>query len=202
MKNSILVVLALGALTACKKTETQVMDPSTDTTSVMTPTDSTTMPADSTAMQTGATAADLSDQDKMFTDEAAKGGMMEVMMGELAATNATNAKVKALGAMMVKDHGKANDELKTWAGKMNHTLPTAMSAEQQKNYDDLKTKKGADFDKAYTKLMVSDHEKDIASFKKQSAQGSNADLKSFAAKTLPTLEHHLMESKDAMKAVQ
>lgn len=202
MKNSILVVLALGALTACKKTETTVGEPTTDSTMMTTPMDSATMPADSTAMPTTGSATALSDQDKMFTDAAAKGGMMEVMLGELAATNATNAKVKALGAMMVKDHGKANEELKTWAAKINHTLPVAMNAEQQKNYDNLKTKKGAEFDKAYTKLMVSDHEKDIAEFKKQSAQGTDADLKSFAAKTLPTLEHHLMESQNAMKAVQ
>lgn len=202
MKNSILVVLALGALTACKKTETQAVDATTDSTLMTTPTDSAMMPADSTAMPTTGAATTLSDQDKMFTDAAARGGMMEVMIGELAATNASNAKVKALGAMMVKDHGKANEELKTWAATVNHTLPAAMSAEQQKNYDDLKAKKGADFDKAYTKLMVSDHEKDIGEFKKQSTQGTDANLKSFASKKLPTLEHHLMESKDAMKAVQ
>lgn len=202
MKNSILVVLALGAFTACKKSETTTGGQTTDSTTMSMPMDSTAMPTDSTATTNSGTSAELSSQDKMFTDAAAKGGMMEVMIGELAATNASNAKVKALGAMMVKDHGKVNEELKSWASKMNHTLPTAMNAEQQKHYDDLKMKKGADFDKAYTQLMVSDHKKDIAEFKKQSTQGNNADLKSFAGKTVPTLEHHLMESEDAMKAVQ
>lgn len=45
-------------------------------------------------------------------------------------------------------------------------------------------------------------QKKIAEFKKQSIQGTDANLKSFAAKTIPTLEHHLMESQNAMKAVQ
>ena len=72
----------------------------------------------------------------------------------------------------------------------------------QKKYDDLKAKKGADFDRSYTDLMVSDHKKDIAEFKKEASDGSEASLKSFAGKTVPTLEHHLMESEKAKAAVK
>ncbi|RTZ49223.1 DUF4142 domain-containing protein [Chryseobacterium arthrosphaerae] len=42
------------------------------------------------------TANALSDQDKKFADAAAKGGLMEVMMGKLAETNAANSTVKSL----------------------------------------------------------------------------------------------------------
>lgn len=206
MKNSILTVLAVAAIVACKKNETTTADQSTDTTAAM------SAPAD-TSMATGDSAATampdanaanktLSAQDKSFADAAAKGGMMEVMMGELAATNASNATVKSLGAMMVKDHGKANDELKKWATASGYALPTSLNADQQKKYDELKAKKGADFDRAYTNLMVADHKEDIAAFKKQASEGSEASLKSFASTTLPTLEHHLMESEKAMKAVK
>ncbi|MNY10053.1 hypothetical protein D3C86_1430080 [compost metagenome] len=69
-------------------------------------------------------------------------------------------------------------------------------------HDDLKAKKGADFDKAYADAMVTDHKKDIAEFKKQVADGGEASLKSFASKTVPTLEHHLMESEKAKTAVK
>lgn len=44
--------------------------------------------------------------------------------------------------MMVKDHGKGNEELKTWAAAVIHTLPAAISADRQKSYDELKTKRG------------------------------------------------------------
>ncbi|MFC3157365.1 DUF4142 domain-containing protein [Chryseobacterium arachidis] len=128
--------------------------------------------------------------------------MMEVMMGQLAATNAEKTSVKSLGQMMVKDHGKANDELKAWATTVNYTLPTALDAEKQKKYDDLKAKKGAEFDRMYTDLMVTDHKKDIAEFKKQASGGSESSLKAFASKTLPTLEHHLMESEKAKADVK
>jgi len=206
MKNSILTVLAVAAMVACKKNETTTADQSTDTTAAMSaPADTSMATGDSTATaMPDANAANktLSAQDKSFADAAAKGGMMEVMMGELAAANASNATVKSLGAMMVKDHGKANDELKKWATASGYALPTSLNADQQKKYDELKAKKGAEFDRAYADLMVADHKEDIAAFKKQASEGLEASLKSFASTTLPTLEHHLMESEKAMKAVK
>jgi putative membrane protein len=206
MKNSILAIFAVAAMFGCKKNETTAVDQSADTatTATVAPADSATTTGDSTttATNTDATANSLSDQDKKFADAAAKGGMMEVMMGQLAAGNAENATVKSLGQMMVKDHGKANDELKSWASTIGYTLPTSLDAEKQKKYDELKTKKGAEFDRMYTDLMVTDHKKDIAEFKKQSNEGKEASLKSFASKTLPTLEHHLMESEKAKNAVK
>ncbi|UOU97077.1 DUF4142 domain-containing protein [Chryseobacterium daecheongense] len=202
MKNSILALLAVAAMVACKKNETTAVDQSADSSAMAAPADSTMNVNDSATVTGTGTANSLSDQDKKFADAAAKGGMMEVMMGELAAGNGNNAAVKALGDMMVKDHGKANDELKKWASTVGYTLPASLDTEKQKEYDDLKAKKGAEFDRAYTDLMVKDHQKDIAEFKKQAIEGTEASLKSFASKTLPTLEHHLMESEKAKSAVK
>lgn len=200
MKNSILALLMVGALVSCKKNETTVVSDSTDSLNMAAPVDSTMMTNDSTSVSSDMSS--MSDQDKTFANDAAKGGMMEVMMGELAESNGTNAKVKALGKMMKEDHSKANSELKTWAASANYTLPTAMEADQQKMYDDLKAKKGAEFDKSYTDMMVTDHKKDIAAFKKQASDGTTADLKAFASKTVPTLEHHLTASQEAQNAVK
>lgn len=204
MKNSILTILAVCVIAGCKKNESTAVNQSTDTVATSAPVDSSRPILDSAAISgtTSDTATDLSSQDKQFADAAAKGGMMEVMMGQLAAGNSTNATVKSLGDMMVKDHGKANDELKKWASTAGYTLPTALNADQQKKYDDLKSKKGAEFDRSYTDLMVSDHKKDIAEFKKEAAEGKEAPLKSFASTTLPTLEHHLMESEKAKASVK
>lgn len=204
MKNSILTLLAVAAMVACNKKESTAVDTSADSMDMSTSTADSpvTLNDSATVAGAGTTENAMSAQDKEFVDAAAKGGMMEVMMGELAAKNGTSATVKSLGEMMAKDHGKANDELKKWAASVSYSLPTTMTAEQQKMHDDLKAKKGADFDRAYTDMMVTDHKKDIALFQKQASSGSDASVKAFASKTLPTLEHHLMESEKAKASVK
>jgi putative membrane protein len=64
----------------------------------------------------------LSVKDKTFMKKAAKGGMMEVAMGNLAEQNGQSDDVKSFGKRMVTDHSKANDELKSIAAqKRRHT---------------------------------------------------------------------------------
>jgi putative membrane protein len=131
------------------------------------------------------------DQDgAKFAVAAANGGMAEVMLGKLAQDKG-GEKVKDFGAMMVKDHSKANDELMTLAKSKNIALPAVVASDEQKHFDELNKKSGADFDKAYTKLMVDDHKKDIKEFEDASKNLKDPDLKAFATKTLPTLKMHL-----------
>ena len=56
---------------------------------------------------------------------------------------------------------------------------------------------GAAFDREYTKMMVSDHRKDVSDFEKESTRGTDADLKEFATRTLPTLQEHPGTFKDS-----
>jgi putative membrane protein len=60
---------------------------------------------------------------------------------------------------------------------------------------------GDSFDKAYMNAMVSDHQEDISEFQKEADRGRDPDFKSFAGKTLPTLQEHLRMAKDAATAV-
>jgi putative membrane protein len=129
--------------------------------------------------------------DEHFVMEAASGGMAEVELGKLAADKASSAKVKDFAQRMVTDHGKANDELKSLAAKKNITLPSSPDAKHKATYDRLSKLSGAAFDRAYIADMLADHQKDVAAFKKQSQTGKDADIKAWAAATLPTLEEHL-----------
>lgn len=125
-----------------------------------------------------------------FMKAAAQGGMAEVEMGRLAASKAADPEVKKYGQMMVDDHSKANAELKTLAGKKNVTLPADLGSHQA-TVDKLKGLSGADFDKAYVSAMVDDHEEDVGEFQSQADKSADADVKAFAAKTLPVLKNHL-----------
>jgi putative membrane protein len=129
--------------------------------------------------------------DQHFFTEAARGGMAEVALGELATKQAANEDVKKFGQHMVEDHGKANQELKTLAASKKVTLPNEMSGEAKALQDRLSKLSGAEFDRVYMEEMVKDHKKDIGLFEKQAEQGKDPEAKNWAAKTLPTLKEHL-----------
>ena len=131
------------------------------------------------------------EEDAEFAVEAANGGMLEVQLGQLSQTNGASASIKTFGMNMVTDHTKANDELKALAMQKNITLPDKLGEKFQKDYDDLASKKGNDFDKAYADYMVDDHKEDIEEFKEESEKGVDAELKSWAGGKIPVLEHHL-----------
>jgi putative membrane protein len=128
-----------------------------------------------------------------FMKKAAIGGMMEVEAGRIA-LKSTNPKVKAFAAQMVADHSKANAELKALALKKEILLPAEFPAEDKAHMDAMKKMTGADFDKHYIDMMVTDHDKTIALFK----TGSNAqdkEVKDFANKTIPVITGHFEKAK-------
>src|ERR1044072_6349320 len=133
----------------------------------------------------------MSTQDRDFLMDAAMGGMMEVELGRIAAQQGASDAVKQFGQRMVDDHSKANQELMSLASSKGITLPTTMDEKHHKDMTKLSSMSGADCDRAYSKMMLSDHKKDVSEFEKQSTKGTDADLKAFASKTLPTLKEHL-----------
>jgi putative membrane protein len=132
-----------------------------------------------TAKATKSEKSNLSSADRKFVENAAKGGMMEVSMGKAASSKAQNSDVKQFGDRMVRDHSKANKELKSIASKKGITLPKEEPAENFKT------------DRAYMEMMVKDHEKDLAEFQKEAKNGSDPDLKKFADNTSKIISEHL-----------
>src|SRR6266480_4817018 len=124
-------------------------------------------------------ASKLSAADKNFMMNAAKGGMMEVEAGKLAAQNGQNADVKKFGNKMVTEHSKANSELMALAKEEGVTLPGAKSPGKWKS------------DKDYMDTMVKDHQADLAEFQKEAQSGTDPDLKAFAAKGAKMVTAHL-----------
>lgn len=153
--------------------------------------DSLNMSKDTTSnvMETGGIAVDQADAE--FATKAAAGGMAEVELGNLALTKTSHAKLKEFANMMVNDHSKVNEELKTIAKMKNITLPGMVDEDHQKKINELKTKTGADFDKAYTEAMVDGHKKTLDLMNAEAKDGKDPELKAFAAKTAPAVQTHL-----------
>jgi putative membrane protein len=149
---------------------------------------STTMNSNTTSSTVANSSNTAVMQDNFWT-KAAQGGMAEVELSKAALQKSTNADVKKFAQMMVTDHTKANDELKALATKKSVTLPVDLGSHKS-TLDDLNSKTGADFDKAYVEAMVDDHESSVDLFE-DNADNSDADIKAFTTKTLPTLKSHL-----------
>jgi putative membrane protein len=122
--------------------------------------------------------------------KAAKGGMMEVAMGNLAAENGQSDGVKSFGKRMVTDHSKANEELKSIASQKGVTLPSKEPTVKWSS------------DKAYITMMVKDHEKDLAEFQEAANTGSDQDVKKFAEDTAKVVKEHLDLAKETQSKLQ
>lgn len=144
---------------------------------------------------TSASAQSPSAQDRKFMEDAAKAGMSEIHMGQLALEHASSSAVKSYAQRLIDDHTKANEELTALAKQKSVTLPADNSNMMAKGLD---KKNGTDFDQAFTKMAVEDHQKVIKEFEKEASSGSDPDIKSWASKMLPSLRAHL----DAAKSLK
>lgn len=165
-----------------------------------TPPSGQTTPKDRPASAKPQSAA-AANPDAAFAKEAAIGGMAEVELGNVAKERGSSSDVKQFADRMVTDHGKANDELKQWAQQKSVTLPTELDAKHKATRDRLAKLSGDQFDKAYMHEMLTDHQHDVAAFKRESTSGKDADLKAWAGKTLPTLQEHLKMAQDTATKV-
>lgn len=138
----------------------------------------------------------LSSTDYRFAKDAMRGGAMEVALGQVAAENGQDPSVRSFGNKMVQDHQAANQKLAQVISQKGATVSDTTSWLDKREINHLQGLKGAEFDAAYMKRTVKDHQETIKLFEKQIASGDDADIKSFASKTLPTLQEHLRMALD------
>ena len=194
MKHYLSAIALLSAL-SCNNSNSNT-NGSTDSVQAAKDSNQAKMDSFKTTADTSKIAASVSDADAKFAVEAANAGMMEVELGKVAEQNSSSTDVKDFGAMMVRDHTKAGDQLKTIAMTKHITLPMGVSKDDQSKMGELKKKKGHDFDKAYMGMMVSGHKKVAAMFEDEIKKGSDTDIRDFATHTLDAIYTHLNSAKN------
>ena len=132
-----------------------------------------------------------SKQDADFMVKAAGTGKLEAALGQLAQKNGGSQAVKDFGEMVTRDHAKGEQDLKILARHKQVILPDTISNAEKKEYDELAKKTGAEFDKAYIKLVTKRHKEDIAEFRKAAQNANDTAVRIFASNTLPMLQRHL-----------
>jgi putative membrane protein len=157
----------------------------------------------STAGTTGSSASDMSgasDSAGMGTDAAASGpvtdtqfytqalmgGEKEIAASQMEAKQGSNAGVKQAATKITSDHTAMGKKIKAAAGsKVTAPAPdSAMTAS-------LQGKTGADFDRAYLDMMVTDHQKAISMFENAAKNASTPEARKLATDGLPKLRDHL-----------
>jgi putative membrane protein len=138
----------------------------------------------------------LARSDRKFVHQAAERGMFQVQIAQLAATKATDPQVKSFASMLVDHHSKANNEVVQLATAMKVELPAAPPRGLRRDIEKLGKKTGAEFDRDFVRNVgIKAHERDIKLFEKAGKDLKDAQLKAFAAKTLPVLREHLAQAR-------
>ncbi|MEM5276813.1 DUF4142 domain-containing protein [Cupriavidus taiwanensis] len=130
--------------------------------------------------------------DVEFMNKAAQAGQMEIDASKLAESKATSGAVKRFAGQMLQDHRAAAEDLKRLANAKGVQLPTTPAPADQKKLEAMGALQGATFDKQYAdEVGVKAHNDAVALFRKAASDARDSDVRDFAKKTLPTLEHHL-----------
>jgi len=180
LRRAVMVLLMMGALLACNNRQPQNYNKLADDTD-----------GDTTPDTTAKLHMVVDTEDTHFAIAAMNGGMTEVILGRLAVKQGKSKEVKNFGAMMIKDHSKANDRLLALLKDKNITLPSLPDEQERALIKKLSQKSGNDFDRAYVNAMLEDHREDVKEFTNESKKLQDPDLKNFAIKTLPVIQNHL-----------
>jgi putative membrane protein len=136
--------------------------------------------------------AAVSAQDRDFVVRAAQSGMAEVQASQLAVTQAATGEARSFAQRMVRDHTASNDELLRLVRAKGMAASTTLDAAHQAQLDALRARTGSDFDRAYLQDMgVRAHQDAITLYENQARNGTDPDLRAFAARTLASLRDHM-----------
>lgn len=129
------------------------------------------------------------DKAQDFVDKAAAGGVFEVQSSKIAESKVQDKDVKDFAQKMIHDHGAANAKLENIASEQKLTVPPETDAKHKSDLDALQAANDS-VDKSYMQMQRDAHADAVKLFESYAAEGDNAQLKTFAQETVPTLKMH------------
>ena len=150
------------------------------------------------------TAGAGSNADRDFIQDQLEDGHAEVMLGQVAAERASHPQVKEFAQMMVREHQTAGEELRqlATAASVQVTPPAQdLDGDHKDLHEELAKLSGLEFDRKYMDAMVEEHEEAVNEVEKK-AESENAEVRRWAAKTLPKLRQHLEQAKQLKETLE
>ena len=151
------------------------------------------------AIETPAQVKARLDYDADFAVAASSSNQLEVAISKLAQQKAIALEVKEWAKTIETEHTKMDQELAAIAGRANITLPQMMSEDDRDHYNDVDDRKYFGFDKKYLRSLKDAYERDVQRFAAAADRLGNAELRAFAAQSLPNLRAHLQQTKELYK---
>ena len=135
-----------------------------------------------------------------FAAQAAFSNMFGVKSATLALHKTTSPKIKTFAHRLANDHATTGSSLRQiTARRSDIALPERPDARHLDLLRDLAGKKGEDFDKAYVEAQRTAHGEATAPARAAYAQnGTDPELKAFAAKALPTFQELDRQAKELL----
>jgi putative membrane protein len=135
--------------------------------------------------------------DRDFLASASTWAFTGQRFAEVAAKQAEDAKIKESAAALAKEYAKLDEKVRDYALKTSLNLSTGLEPTMRVRLEKLPNLKGDEFSREYTRAMVEIQENLVRLFEAKAMDADNADLKSYAAKALPTLKDQLKEARAA-----
>jgi putative membrane protein len=125
-----------------------------------------------------------------FVNKAAPSNQFEIQSSALALKQTTTPTILMFARKMVSDHSAAGKAMAPAAKAEAVSVPATLDPQQMQEMAELQKLNGKPFDTAYVSMQLMAHDQAVMLFKGYAAAGKSGPLKSFAGKTLPTLEMH------------
>jgi putative membrane protein len=129
--------------------------------------------------------------DQAFLRKALEGGAAEVQLGQLAQQKSQSEDVKQFGQKMVEDHTQLGDQIKPIAQRLGVKEPKGPSRKDKQLVTKLEGLSGQQFDEAYIKAMVKDHQQDLKEFQDEAQTAQNPNVKRAAQQGAGLISQHL-----------
>jgi putative membrane protein len=139
--------------------------------------------------------------DADFLREANRANLASIAMGRLAVRQGGSDQVRTYGQRMIDDHMNMSEDLVGIARSKSVDLPTQLPSEAQSDVARLEGMSGMDFDREYTRQMVSDHQNVLDAFDRESRIGGDPQIRGFAARSLPIIQGNLQTAQDISQAM-
>ena len=138
-------------------------------------------------------------RDDAFVQRVAADVLADVALGRLAAQRATRPEVKEFARTLADEQSRAYEDLKALAAQKKFALPSEPRPEQKAQIGQLEATTGAAFDEAYLAATAASRAGALALFDEAAGAWGDPDVKTWAARLLPTLKQRLARARELAK---